>query len=268
MGAWEVFQRYFVDPIRYNEGYNTINTLTYAVILGLAALGVYKVLKKLGIKYDKAFFRALIPYMILGAFGRALTDAGIIPETYLTVTPGIYVSTFIITFSALLITHKAFEDWRRVFLYAGWTLVGVEFILLISHPDRVEFNMNAILYFAPLAPIALAVVYLLSREFPLIGRNSYLFYAHFYDATTTFIGVDFLGYWEQHVLPRYLIDLTGTAAVMYLLKFTVLTVALYLMDEIEETEADRELMDFIKMVMFILGFAPGTRNLLRMIMGV
>lgn len=268
MGAWEVFQRYFVDPIKYNEGYNTVNTLTYAIILGLAALGVYKILKRLGIKYDNAFFRALIPYMILGAFGRALTDGGIIPRTYLTVTPGIYVSTFIITFSALLITHRFFEDWRKVFLYTGWALVGLEFILLLSHLDRIEFNARALLYFAPLVSIALIVVHLLSKRISLVAKNSYLFYAHFYDATTTFVGVDFLGYWEQHVLPRYLINLTGTAAVMYLLKFTVLAVALYLMDEIEETESDRELMDFIKTVMFILGFAPGTRNLLRMLMGV
>jgi uncharacterized membrane protein len=62
-------------------------------------------------------------------------------------------------------------------------------------------------------------------------------------------------------------NLTGTAAVMYLLKFTVLLLALYLMEKIEETESDKELMDFIKMVIFILGFAPGTRNLLRMLMG-
>ncbi|HDD31714.1 MAG TPA: DUF63 family protein, partial [Thermococcus litoralis] len=45
-------------------------------------------------------------------------------------------------------------------------------------------------------------------------------------------------------------------------------IALYLMEELQESESEKELMDFIKMVMFILGFAPGTRNLLRMLMGV
>jgi len=264
----EIFQKYFIDPIRYNQGYNIVNTLTYAILLGLATLGVYKGLKKLGIKYDNAFFRALIPYMILGSFSRALTDATIIPRTYLTVTPGIYFVMGIIASLALLITHRLFEDWRKVFLYFGWALVGGEVLLLLFNLDKVRFNFEVLKYFIPFVSLALAVVYLLSKRIKLVRDNSYLFYTHFYDATTTFVGVDFLGYWEQHVLPGYLINLTGTAAVMYLLKFSVLMIALYLMEELQESESEKELMDFIKMVMFILGFAPGTRNLLRMLMGV
>ncbi|RLF84739.1 hypothetical protein DRN34_05250, partial [Thermococci archaeon] len=169
---------------------------------------------------------------------------------------------------ALLITHKLFEDWRKVFLYFGWALVGGEVLLLLFNLDKVRFNFEVLKYFIPFVSLALAVAYLLSKRIRLVRDNSYLFYAHFYDATTTFVGVDFLGYWEQHVLPRYLMNLTGTAAVMYLLKFSVLMIALYLMEELQESESEKELMDFIKMVMFILGFAPGTRNLLRMLMGV
>jgi len=123
-------------------------------------------------------------------------------------------------------------------------------------------------YFIPALIVAESVIYLMTKKIELVRENSYLFYAHFYDATTTFVGIQFMGYWEQHVLPRFLINLTGTAAVMYLLKFVTLMVALYLMKELQETESDKELMDFIKMVIFILGFAPGTRNLLRMLMGV
>ncbi|AIF69474.1 membrane protein [Palaeococcus pacificus DY20341] len=268
MGVGEIFREYFVNPILYNTGYNIVNTLTYAIILGLAAMGIFKVLKKLNVKYDNAFFRALIPYMILGAFSRALTDATIIPRTFLTVTPGIYFMTFIITFSALLIAIKASEDWRRTFLYFGWALVGLDLLLLITHLDKVNLTAEPLKYFIPFLLVAVGVIYALSKRIRLIEENSYIFYAHFYDATTTFVGVDFMGYWEQHVLPRYLIDLTGTAAVMYLLKFTVLLLALYIMREIQESESDKELMDFIKMVIFILGFAPGTRNLLRMLMGV
>jgi uncharacterized membrane protein len=28
--------RYYIDPIVYNEGYNVVNTLTYAIILGIS----------------------------------------------------------------------------------------------------------------------------------------------------------------------------------------------------------------------------------------
>ncbi|AHF80499.1 DUF63 family protein [Thermococcus paralvinellae] len=268
MGVSEIFQEYFVNPIKYNTGYNVVNTLTYAIILGIAALAVYKILKRLGIKYDNAFFRALIPYMIFGAFTRALTDATIYPRTYLTVTPGIYVLTFAITFTALLITHKLFEDWRKVFLYFGWALVGFDFVMLLTHLDKVHFTWIVLKYFIPAVIIAEGIIYLMTKKIELVRENSYLFYAHFYDATTTFVGIQFMGYWEQHVLPRFLINLTGTAAVMYLLKFVTLMIVLYLMKELQETESDKELMDFIKTVVFILGFAPGTRNLLRMLMGV
>jgi len=112
------------------------------------------------------------------------------------------------------------------------------------------------------------VIYLLTKKLSIVRDNSYLFYVHFYDATTTFVGVDFMGYWEQHVVPRFLIGLTGTAAVMYVLKFVVLYTALWIMVKLEEEGEEEELLDFIKMVIFILGFAPGTRNLLRMLMGV
>nr|P29085.1 RecName: Full=Uncharacterized 12.3 kDa protein in fus 3'region [Pyrococcus woesei]CAA47642.1 ORF [Pyrococcus woesei] len=76
----EFFQKYFIDPIKYNTGYNPVNTLVYAIILGIATLLVYKVLKRLKIEINNAFFRALIPYMIFGAFTRALTDAGVFRE--------------------------------------------------------------------------------------------------------------------------------------------------------------------------------------------
>ncbi|AEH24967.1 DUF63 family protein [Pyrococcus yayanosii] len=263
----EFFQRYFIDPIRYNTGYNVVNTLTYAIILGVATLFVYRVLNRLGIKYDNAFFRALIPYMVFGAFTRALTDAGVYPRTYLTVSPGIYFLVFVITFSALLVTHRLFEDWRRVFLWFGWGLVAVDLAALLARGD-VDFNWAVLKYFLPALAVAELAVYALSKKLSLVRENSYLFYVHFYDATTTFVGVDFMNYWEQHVLPRFLMALTGTAAVMYPLKFTVLYVALWLMRELEREGEDKELLDFVRMVIFILGFAPGTRNLLRMLMGV
>ncbi len=35
MGVEEFFYRYFVEPIKYNQGYNPpVNTLVYAIILG------------------------------------------------------------------------------------------------------------------------------------------------------------------------------------------------------------------------------------------
>ena len=50
--------------------------------------------------------------------------------------------------------------------------------------------------------------------------NLSILLAHMMDASSTYIGVDKLGYYEKHVVPTYLIQLTGTALVMYQLKLS------------------------------------------------
>ena len=50
------------------------------------------------------------------------------------------------------------------------------------------------------------------------------------DASATYIGVDKLGYFSKHVAPSYLIQLTGTALVMYPLKLVIFIGVIYLLD--------------------------------------
>ena len=89
--------------------------------------------------------------------------------------------------------------------------------------------------------------------------------AHLFDASSTFIAVDFFGYWEQHVLPGALTSLTGSAFVLYPLKISVILISLYLIDDNIDDEIVK---NTLKLCIFILGFAPGLRNFLSLIMGV
>ena len=50
------------------------------------------------------------------------------------------------------------------------------------------------------------------------------------DDSSTYIGVDTFGYHEKYLITQYLIQLTGTALVMYPLKFIILIGILYLLD--------------------------------------
>ncbi|ANF21885.1 DUF63 family protein [Thermococcus piezophilus] len=270
MGLWEFFYRYFIEPIVNNEGYNVVNTLTYAVILGIGVVVVYRALKRAGISTDRQFFKALLPYIALGALMRAMTDATIYPRTYLTVTPGIYFMVTAFTSLALYVSHRHCRgcDWQRAFFGFGIVLLLFNvFVLGISY-SKVSFNWEVLKYFIPALVVAETSIWLLTKKVKIIADNSWLFYAHFYDATTTFVGVDFMGYWEQHVLSRFFIEHTGTAATMYILKFVMLLLVVYLIDHVVENEAERDMGEFVKLVIFLLGFAPGTRNLLRMFMGV
>ncbi len=88
--------------------------------------------------------------------------------------------------------------------------------------------------------------------------------AHLFDASSTFIAIDFYGYGEQHVLPNALMNLAGTAAVMFPLKIAVILSALYVIDEYVEDDIIRNML---KLAIFILGLSPGLRDFLSLSMG-
>ncbi len=97
-----------------------------------------------------------------------------------------------------------------------------------------------------------------------------LFASHFLDGAATYRGIDIHGYAEKHVLPSFLIELTGTALVMLPLKFLVVTLAIYLLDVAyrKDLQEAPNLAWLVKVAIMVLGFAPGMRDMLRLAMGV
>jgi len=263
MGLYEFFYRYFVEPIKYNEGYNVVNTLVYAVILGIAVLLLYKMLKRMKVKIDERFFLALMPYILLGPLMRSITDIGLLPRTYLTVSPGGYfvIAAFAIASLFLVWRHCPGEKLYPLYRDFGWILVGGLLFIVVINWGKISVRWEYFKYFIPALAAAEVFVWFLTRKFELVRDNRVLFYTHFYDATTTFVGIQFFGFWEQHVLARWLIDALGTPAVMYLEKLVIITLVVYALDRLMEDE-DPDLINFVKLTIFILGFGPGTRNLL------
>jgi len=98
------------------------------------------------------------------------------------------------------------------------------------------------------------------------------------DATSTVIGIEVFGYVEKHVLPAYLIELAGTALVMYPLKLLIFFLVVLLLDKglekamENDSEKDKEQMgqvkNAIKFVIIILGLAPAIRNSIRLLFGI
>jgi uncharacterized membrane protein len=82
--------------------------------------------------------------------------------------------------------------------------------------------------------------------------------AHLFDAAATFVGVDYMGFTEKHVLPTYLIGRFGSAFVMFPLKIAVVLPALYVIEkELSGDELSRRL---VKFVVFVLGAGPFVRD--------
>jgi uncharacterized membrane protein len=84
------------------------------------------------------------------------------------------------------------------------------------------------------------------------------------DYSATFVSVAFFSYYEQHPVPRLFIDAIGPWT-FFLLKLAVLLPSLYIIDRYAE---EGDFKNFLKIVILILGLAPGLRDSIRLAAGV
>jgi len=272
---------YYLDPIRTDEGYNVVNTFTWAIVLGICIFGVFKLIEKLEVKITPRFIVSVLPFVLAGSSMRVIEDspADIVhpPFSYLLITPNIYFIVFAITVGCLWLSirlQKAgmIKDFHHVFAAFGFIWFFTNIILLL-HFHKVVAG------YVPLFVIGVGTG--LTLTFYLIARhlkssiytdpiNLSILLVHLMDASSTYIGLDIIKeYHEKHVVPTFLIQLTGTALVMYPLKFIIFVGVIYLLDtQFEDDKQSSNMKMLIKMVILILGLAPATRNTIRMTLGI
>jgi len=247
----EVFSNYFINT----SGYNIVNTSVYAIILVAAVYIIFLTLKKLKIKIDKKLIFAIIPYIILGSSLRVLRDAYILKGSLFT-TPFIYILIFSITFSILLITNFI-QKKKKIPYHKLMFAIGT--ILIIYPLYQIEY-LN---FLGPAYILLFLIPWLLLLKFlPWSLENKFATFAQMFDANITFVALYFFGYSEQHVLPNFLINLTGYVYSFVIVKFAVVVSILYLIDKFSR---DKQLNSFIKLIIIILGLSTGIRDLLRLI---
>jgi uncharacterized membrane protein len=94
-------------------GYTTLSTVSYALVLVFALVGVVFLLRRLDIGDERGFFFALFPFMLFGGALRTVEDASIalmragdpaipFPWSGLLISPLIYFTVFAVTLAALL----------------------------------------------------------------------------------------------------------------------------------------------------------------------
>ncbi len=268
LGSW--ISEQYIDPIVYDTGYNPVNTATWAIILGISVYCLIRLFRHMELKLDERLVVCTLPYILAGSSLRVIEDAEMLspPWKYLLITPLIYFLVFAITITALLITRKLLG---RDF-YRGYAAIGIIWTIL---------NLGALATVGFKEPLVIAVIfalgsaltgglYLLRRFVPwlrfLDNRfNLAILYAHMLDASSTYVGVDWFGYYEKHVVPTILIDLTGTAGIMYPLKLLIL---LPILSMIDGSIKDPSYRNLIKLVLITLGLAPAVRNTLRLALGI
>ena len=279
-----MFYEYFLEPILSNGWFNPVNTITYGIVLVVAVFLVYKLLIRMKIGIDRNFFIAVLPFIFWASSTRVLHDAafsgaltGALGEFYnmpVFPTPGSYIITFAFALFSLL-ASLIVQKYTKVQYYKTMFLVGlagciwnvsilpvatfIPFLIIVPVTLLLTLvvSLPALLWrtktFRKLSP-GDSIRKLFSPE------NTGILSAHLLDATATVTALELFGYLEQHVVPRLFFDLFGTFS-MFFLKILVVLPVLWMIDRYAD---EGNFRNFLKIVVLILGLAPGLRDLIRL----
>ncbi|MDD1748954.1 MAG: DUF63 family protein [Methanothrix sp.] len=263
-------QKYYIDPIIYDTGYNPVDTITWAIILGLAILGLIKLLGRGDILMDERLLFSTLPYILAGSSLRVIEDADLVaaPWRYMLITPLIFFLVFLITAACLILTRKIWgEKFHARYAAAGliWAFFNLAVLSTIGLKNAWVIAAVFLLGSSLAGAIFFCGHHLDVLRFLDDRINKMIIYAHMLDASSTYFGVDWFSYYEKHVVPTFLINLTGTAAVMFPLKLLILLPVLYMIDK---SLQDPSLRNLTKLTLITLGLAPAIRNTLRLALGI
>lgn len=269
----EFINKYYIYPIQAKTGYNIIQEITYGTLLFVMVYIFYRVCKFLKICIDRKFAEVTIFYVILITLMRALVDAGAIPRLYYTVTPGIVVLVGLYYMLSIIGSGALFKNKYHISAIL-MALIPISYLLL-EFSNRVT-HLEALLYvLVILFPMYFITIRILEKLKKIKNLNinnldfpsridKYAIFSQLVDASATSIGIGIYGYWEQHPVPRFFMDLFSPYIIIPL-KLIVVVLVLYIINK----EIDNiELRNILKITIMSLGLAPGLRNLFRIVMGV
>jgi uncharacterized membrane protein len=248
----------FLGPLCHY--YTPIGTVTYGLILVLAVLGTYKLLKRMKIKIDRRFFIGLLPFILYGGWTRALRDYNLgAYESNLFCSPPIYFFVFAVTLGSLLLGILIERRTKKKVYEKVMVAIGAAFLIYNLTLTRIN-NTFGFSFVLALILVWSVIFFGLSRFKPkmLSFENAGIIVAHLFDASSTFTALTFYSFYEQHVVPSFLIDIAGPW-VMFPLKIVVVWTVLEVIDRSKE---DDFLKKFLKIVILILGLALGLRDFL------
>lgn len=254
---------YFIKPIEMREAYNPINTIVYVILAILILNFLSKFLVKRGIAFmDERMIFSILPYAVAAGIIRALVDlvdAGkaiggiyeIYKYSFWNVTPGIYI-----VMSSLFLFIYYLENkygLYKITTVIGYALLVFHLFLILPYIEKLE------------ALLALLIAYIPAVFLSSTPLQFYAYFGQGLDGASTFLAIEIIGnYSEKHVLSS-LIGENFSYLVFFILKLIIV----YIIDKkyalLKITEEDRRLLLGIAA---ILGLGIGTRNMVRIIMGV
>lgn len=275
----DFIDKYYMDPIKNDTGYNPVNTLTYALLFVAAVWLLHEhFFKKKKIKIDRDFMKSILGWIIFGGSLRVIEDIGI-TSSFLFSTPYIYILVFGISFLTLLPSLSLLKTKKikliRTWGLAGYTLTALTIIAIIITAKSLNFIGFVMIYAAWLGWLAMFLIikkYSKKAKTFLTNWNLAAIMAHLLDASGTFVSMTYYGFIEKHVIGNalitylqaneiLLINSSGSWA-MFALKLAVVPLILFAIDKYSETEEEKR---YLKMIIIILGIGIGIRNSLELL---
>jgi uncharacterized membrane protein len=304
MDLSQAFYDFFARRIAERGLYGPMEYIVYgAIMLGLAFFVIFPILDRRGIKFNAKFMLALLPYILLGSALRVLEDMALLPRSwnplepaYYFVTPGIYLLVAAVALAALCVSrpvskrlgisfHKTFATiglalalpillfealsfqalagFIAVFAMA-FLLLPVAWVFLQLSAPLISIIISAINHFLRLIAPSLRLNFdeklwkgLLKNRLNLLAVFSQVL-----DGSATFVATQFFWCGEQHPLSGYLLDL-------FPLSFVAVKAGLVLLilHYVDTNIKNENLRGFIKVVVAVLGFATGLRDVLTLGVG-
>ncbi|MCW1301270.1 MAG: DUF63 family protein [Candidatus Nanoarchaeia archaeon] len=267
---------YFIKPLRTGEGYNIVNTLTYSFLFILTTYFLYKFTRK-KIKFDFELLYSLFPLMLAASTLRVLEDLGKVSPFL--VTPIIWVLFLLygilLLKIGLYLEERKLIELRRFLFLAGVITLAPMFLIYLSTPPR---NLLALILVTCWFSVLLFPLFLIrsSGSSKILGDrlafSSLIF--HLFDAVTTFVALEYnplwraefgiSNYFEQHVLPRFMISLFGPAIII---PIKLLAISIFLLLIFSYCK-DKQLRNFLFIVACLLAIIPGARDFLRLLIPI
>lgn len=213
---------------------NPLNTLLYSALLVLSTMLLISWINESDFSIDRNFFLSSTPLMVLIGSLLGLSSSG---STGLMAFRSPYIY-FLATLSAASIVATSLElEKRDIFSLNSsifsLSLAGVVVITAISMPDLRNFIELVLIAFSWSIPGYI----LLSRLAPELSKLEFFYpiFAHYLDATTTFVSVG-SGLREKMFVGKYFINIFGPAGIFVLKTLVILPLVYYLFKNLEGDE--------------------------------
>lgn len=290
-------------PMSYNgvaaaPKFTLVSEIVYGVVVAGAIYGLFKLLKKWNIPVDFSFFLGVLPFIVYGSVARTLEDALLFsePVVFWFVTPLIYIQTLIITLLALIVGIYLHQI-KKITTLKTTTIMGfigiifsIPFIYFIivwmmgnTWSDTGGLFPDVFLLVSIICVIITGVVFAVSKYLRSYWKQIAIFstplnlsmiFGHQLDGIASYISIydpfnmGLPVYIEKHPASDWLMQLWPP--LFPIVKFLLIIGIIYVLDIVykDELGSQKRFVNLLKIGIFILGFAPGLRDLLRVAMGV